>query len=298
MEAVKIKKITKLSKKLDRYDLTVSSTNNFFANGILIHNSSIILSNCKVKFPIKLPFYKKAINFIAKRFNKQPFAEYYTDYAEVHSSRKVIRNKELNPSRVGNGYYVEDNFGYWAEKLSGKIPKDMTVYGEIFGYEVGSTEKMIQKSYDYGAKPGEIFFMPYRITVHNRETDEFEEWNIQEVYDWTLALVTEYPELSHIVKPIDILYYGKFKDLYTDIPNDNKWHDNMLLRMSQDTELFGMEEIEPLCANKVPREGLVIRVDNDKVPRAYKLKTQLFRAYEKKQIDEGIVDSEITEGYE
>ena len=33
MEIVKIKKITKLEKKLDRYDLTVSSTGNFFGEG-------------------------------------------------------------------------------------------------------------------------------------------------------------------------------------------------------------------------------------------------------------------------
>ena len=42
MEKVKLKKITKLEKKLDRYDLTISSTGNFFANGILIHNTSWI----------------------------------------------------------------------------------------------------------------------------------------------------------------------------------------------------------------------------------------------------------------
>ena len=38
MKKVKIKKITKLEEKLDRYDLTVSSTGNFFANGICVHN--------------------------------------------------------------------------------------------------------------------------------------------------------------------------------------------------------------------------------------------------------------------
>ena len=36
MEIVKINKITKLKEVYDRYDLTVSTTNNFFANGLLI----------------------------------------------------------------------------------------------------------------------------------------------------------------------------------------------------------------------------------------------------------------------
>jgi len=39
MRKVKIKKIRKLPKG-DRYDLTVPETSNFFANGILIHNTS------------------------------------------------------------------------------------------------------------------------------------------------------------------------------------------------------------------------------------------------------------------
>ena len=44
MEQVKIKSIKKLPYKLDRYDLTINSTHNFFANGILIHNTSAIFA--------------------------------------------------------------------------------------------------------------------------------------------------------------------------------------------------------------------------------------------------------------
>ena len=39
MQNVRIKKITKITQR-DRYDLTVNSTSNFFANGVLIHNTS------------------------------------------------------------------------------------------------------------------------------------------------------------------------------------------------------------------------------------------------------------------
>lgn len=48
MQEVKIKSIKKIQ-RMDRYDLTVSATNNFFANGVLIHNTSAIFSkiNCK-----------------------------------------------------------------------------------------------------------------------------------------------------------------------------------------------------------------------------------------------------------
>lgn len=43
MKYVKIKSIKKIS-VLDRYDLTVNTTHNFFANNILIHNTSGISS--------------------------------------------------------------------------------------------------------------------------------------------------------------------------------------------------------------------------------------------------------------
>ena len=39
MKLTKIKSIKKISRK-DRYDLTVPKNSNFFANGVLIHNTS------------------------------------------------------------------------------------------------------------------------------------------------------------------------------------------------------------------------------------------------------------------
>ena len=48
MQQIKIKSITKIP-RTDRYDLTVSATNNFFANGVLIHNTSAVFSNILTK---------------------------------------------------------------------------------------------------------------------------------------------------------------------------------------------------------------------------------------------------------
>jgi len=48
MKSLKISKIEKISKQ-DRYDLTVPETNNFFANGILIHNTSGRTARIKAK---------------------------------------------------------------------------------------------------------------------------------------------------------------------------------------------------------------------------------------------------------
>ena len=49
MKLVKIKSIKKLDKVYDRYDLTICSTNNFYANDILIHNTSHVIGNVLTK---------------------------------------------------------------------------------------------------------------------------------------------------------------------------------------------------------------------------------------------------------
>ena len=70
MEQVKIKSIRKLPKKLDRYDLTINSTHNFFANNILIHNTSFICGNVLTKRYPDESFIKKSVrgirNFIRR----------------------------------------------------------------------------------------------------------------------------------------------------------------------------------------------------------------------------------------
>ena len=54
-----------------------------------------------------------------------------------------------------------------------------------------------------------------------------------------------------------------------------------------------MEMNEPLCRNKVPREGIVIRKNDDKIPEAFKLKCVKFLTRESKLIDNGDVDIEM-----
>jgi hypothetical protein len=58
-----------------------------------------------------------------------------------------------------------------------------------------------------------------------------------------------------------------------------------------------MEQMEPMCINKVPREGFVIRKANDPIKEAWKLKTTAFGLREASQIDKGEVDIEMAEGY-
>lgn len=281
MKTSKIKKITKLSKKYDRYDLTVSTTNNFYANGVLIHNTSAIFGNILTKAPKWGGLYSKVFPYLPKflQFGKEEFGL-------VYSSRTVIKNKYIN-SKATDGFYGTDIWGEYAALLDGKIPEGMMLYGEIVGYLTGS-QKMIQKDYDYGCPVGTNKLMLYRITTENEDGTK-REWEIQEVYDWTLQLVKDYPELEKYIHPIDILYIGTLQQLYPDIDVANHWHENVLEAMKKDKKTFGMELNEPLCKKKVPREGIVIRKVGDMISEAWKLKCSKFLMAE----GESITNAEI-----
>lgn len=165
----------------------------------------------------------------------------------------------------------------------------MTIYGEIIGYVTGKNT-FIQKGYDYKCKPGTNKLMIYRINVEDKNGTTHE-WNVSEVHNWTLELVDRYPELKPYIHPIDILYHGPIREF---IPLDpaQHWQENFLKALSEDKRL-GMEQLEPLCNNKVPREGIVVRIDDDPIKEAFKLKCIKFLTRESKEIDKGNIDIEI-----
>ena len=213
------------------------------------------------------------------------------EYGNIYASRSVIKNQYINPNK--HDYYKGDPWGCVNRDFAPYLDNGMTVYGEIVGYNEGSNDSMIQKKHDYGCKPGQWKFMPYRITMTD-EIGEKTEWDIAEVDKWTRDLVAAHPELAEKTMFLTIVYHGRFGDLYPDIDESNHWHENVLARMKADKEHFLMEEDEPLCKNKVPREGIVIRIDGDKFARAWKLKTARHYDLEAKAHDKGEVDTEET----
>ena len=270
----------------------VHGTSGVFAN---------VLTNKESEF--SKPFCKKRIKKILNlRYNRLSHAQKkrLTDayvasktkpikvYGNVYSSRSVIKNQYINPK--AQSFYGSDIWGCVNRDFSPYIPEGMTVYGEIVGYLEGS-QQMIQKNHDYGCKPGCWKFMPYRIT----ETDELgnkTEWDIDKVDEWTRNLVAEHPELADKTMFLNIVYYGRLGDLYPDLDTENHWHSNLLARMKTDKDRFKMEMNEPMCKNKVPREGIVVRIVGDPLARAWKLKCQSHYARECKENDEGIVNIE------
>lgn len=270
----------------------VHGTSAIFANVLTNKESEFSKSFCKKRI-------KKILNL---RYNKLSHAQkkhlsdiYVAEktkpikvYGNVYSSRSVIKNQYINPK--AQSFYGSDVWGCVNRDFSPYISEGMTVYGEIVGYLEGS-QQMIQKNHDYGCEPGCWKFMPYRIT----ETDEFgnkTEWDIDKVDEWTRNLVAEHPELADKTMFLNIVYYGRLGDLYPDLDPTNHWHSNLLARMKTDTKRFKMEMNEPMCKNKVPREGIVVRIVGDPLARAWKLKCKNHYARECKENDEGIVNIE------
>ena len=263
-----------------------------------LHGTSGIFANVKTHVPIKLPIIKRVWNLFVDTtglFKKHRIIDYTTEYGNVYSSRTVIKNQYINKN-VNGGFYSTDVWYDYNELLKDKIDKGMTVYGEIIGYISGS-QTMIQKQYDYGCEVGTNKFMPYRITTED-ENGKKHEWDVSEVKEWTEQLIKKYPDIKERIHVIDILYNGTLKDLYPQFDVTEHWHENVLEALKNDKEHFGMELNEPLCkAYKVPREGIVIRIDGDTVAEAFKLKTDVFYGKEQKEIDAGNVDIEMEKAY-
>lgn len=264
---------------------------------VKIHGTSVIIANVKTRKPRKIAVTKRLWNWVVDKLalpEERKYIDYDVVYDNVYSSRTVIKNKYINKD-VTDGFYGTDLWGEYSEKLYPFIPKGMTIYGEIFGYVTGES-KMIQKGYDYGCEPGKNKMMIYRITTDIGEGKKYE-WDVLEVREFTNKLLQDNPELAEWIKPITVLYHGTLRDLYPHISTENHWHETVLAAMQNDTETLGMELDEPLCNSKVAREGIVLRIDNDPVKEAFKLKTVKFREREKALIDNGEVDMEMMDAY-
>lgn len=230
----------------------------------------------------------------ATKLENRKFRKFDTEYYNVYSSRTVIKNQYIN-KEVKGGFYSVDVWGEYNELLKGKIPHDVTIYGEIVGYLTDS-EKMIQKGYDYGCSIGTNKLMIYRVN-EKLEDGTHREYEISEVIEFIDNLVKTYPEISERIMPFTHLYHGTLADLYPHIDKANHWNENILEALKMDRLMFGMELDEPLCKTKVPREGICVRIANDPVKECFKLKCLTFLGKEAKEIDKGEVDIEMMDNY-
>jgi hypothetical protein len=245
-----------------------------------LHGTSIIISNILTNVPTN--WFKRMWRKLTGEY------EYDQKYNIVYSSRNVIKNEFINPKQKAGGFYSDDIWGYWAEKLSAHIPQDFCIYGEVVGYTPNGTP--IQKGYDYGCLPTDEVkskLMVYRITQNDKELE------IPDVIAFGQYLKEH---LGDIIIDFPLMYRGTLAELYPEISTTEHWHENVLEALKVEKK-FLMEQLEPMCINKVPVEGFVVRKANDPIKRAFKLKCFRFLDRERKSIDDGEVDMEMAEGY-
>lgn len=237
---------------------------------VKVHGTSVILS--KILCHKELTMWEKIKKFVGFHIED-------TVYDNIYSSRRVIKNRYINKNK-GEDFYGADVWGSCNNVFSKFLENGMTVYGEIVGYCEG-TNKMIQKEHDYGCKPGQWKFMPYRITGTNKHGNKYE-YEILKVMTWVDEILEKYGneiaygnyKIKDVLMRMDLLYYGKLKDMYPGLdPNNENFYKILLEKMKNDKDRLGMELDEPMCKNKVPREGIVVRIVEDIYPRAWKLKT-------------------------
>lgn len=255
---------------------------------IKMHGTSICLGNVLVKKPKQ---YKLGIiNWLHSKLPLK-YQRLESGYDIVYSSRTVIKNADLNNTlNPGGGYYGTDIWADYAKLLGPYIPEGMEIFGEIVGYVTG-TQTAIQKGYDYGCKIGDNRLYIYRIRT--KEADgTHREWELWQIRDFLRFIVIQYPELIGKVDIVPILYSGTLSHLYPEIPTDHHWHENVLAALKQEP-VFGMEGLEPFCNNKVPREGIVLRIVGDPIAEAFKLKCISFLEKEAKQVDKGEINLDV-----
>lgn len=231
-----------------------------------MHGTSAVFSNVLTKR--KLSVWEKVKKFFGSNVKTE-------EYSKMYSSRTVVKSIDGKYNVPDGGYYNSDIWGKVFGEIKNSIPKGITIYAEIVGY-VG--EKMIQKDYDYGCKPGEHKLYVYRITETGRAGTSIEySWN--EIEDFCK---------EHNFTTVPVLYTGTIHDFYvfgrsfgdTHLPE----HSPQLFLDILKGEF--LEKNCQYCTKKVPAEGICIRNESgNKI--AYKLKSKRFLEMETKQLDKG-----------
>lgn len=219
------------------------------------HGTSAVYGNVLVKKNLK--WYEK----LAKKLGVNVVD---TGYDLVYSSRKVVKNEYLNPNQDG-GFYGENIWGVVAKEIKDLVPKNWTLYGEILGYTPSNTaiQSMGGKNFDYGCQRGEHKFYVYKISVVNPDG---------KVIYLTDKQIEEYCEKVGLLYKDTFIYYGKAEDLYTDVNINEHWKENFLEKLEEE---FNEKDCY-MCVNKVPEEGIILRVEKLEHYEAYKLKSKRF----------------------
>jgi hypothetical protein len=226
------------------------------------HGTSAVFANIPTLRPLK--WWEKILVKLGVKIDNKI-------YDIIYSSRTVVKNKSIN-LESGGGFYGEDVWKVVADEIGDLIPKNWTIYGEILGYTPKGAA--IQKGYDYGCDPhkSEHKFYVYKISVVNPDG---------KVIYLTDKQIEEYCEKVGLLYSDTFIYYGKAENLIACGEAVNKqdnadclnvWRGSLLTYLEKEYN----EKDCYMCTNKVPEEGIVLRVEKLESYEAYKLKSKRF----------------------
>ncbi len=238
-----------------------------------LHGTSVIISNILCK---------KEINIFYKILRWLNIKVVDTEYDNLYSSRKVIKNDDM--SSIKQSFYNEDIWGLANERLKKFLLDGLTIYAEVVGYL--PTGQAIQKGYDYGCHMGEFDIYIYRITYTNVSGNIFE-FSARQVQEWCK---------NRGLNPVPQIYYGTAQTIFRINSQGGfvrHYNENLLFSENFLNVLTGMflEKECYMCKNEVPAEGIVVRREINDF-EAYKLKSFRFLERETKLLDKGEEDIE------
>ena len=222
---------------------------------------------------------KKKLNWIEKLLSKLNINIKTEIYDYIYSSRKVIKNEELNPN--AQHYYSEDIWGIAHNEVKEFLQKGMTFYYEIVGFLPNGGA--IQKDYDYGCEVTKHAIYIYRITSTNVDGKVIE-FSAKQVQDFCK---------KNGLNAVPELYYGYAKG-FTGIMPIKQEGNNIYLEDLESWRNHFLSAIKInynekdcfMCNTEVPEEGCVIRIDGLEF-EAYKQKSERFYARETVLLDKG-----------
>ena len=274
----KVARETKLIDNQFRFHIDTSPLKKYAEN---IHPNDLISITKKLhgtSFVVSKVLCKKPLLWYEKLLRRLGVNIVDTHYDLVYSSRKVIKNSDLEKTQ--NHFYSYDVWGDIAKSLEENLTSGITLYGEAVGYL--KTGAYIQNGYDYGCEPGKFDTYIYRITFTNPEGKVFE-FSTQQVKDYCNKFG---------MKCVPEIYYGRAKDLFGIIVDDS-WASNFVQKLSDEY----LEMDCDMCINQVPAEGICIRREVFDID-VYKHKSFRFFEWETKQLDSDEVDIETQESEE